>query len=155
VSGAKTSITCSFGESLTVEASSIAVLAWLQDDDFAANARSGMDWIVAQCKNGRFGSTQATVLALKAIIAYDVKTASPKAAGTVQLTVNGEVVDTVTFTPATEGALRFDTTKVLQCSTMQACSSRVLASRWESRWMLAVMRRLWRSCRLDPRPCLE
>ena len=30
-------------------------------------------WIVAANKNGRFGSTQATVLALRAIIAYDAR----------------------------------------------------------------------------------
>jgi alpha-2-macroglobulin-like protein len=112
VSGAKTSITCSSGEALTIEASSIAVLAWLQDEEFAANSRRAMDWIVTQCKNGRFGSTQATVLALKAIIAYDMKTASPKASGTLQLTMNGDAVDTVRFQPGTEGALRFDTSKV-------------------------------------------
>ncbi len=138
IPGVTTSITCSTGDSLNVEvrvfhcrvldttnhgfivcvccvlaqSSSIAVLAWLLDDEFAANARAGMDWIVAQCKNGRFGSTQGTVLALKAIIAYDVKSASPKANGYIEVTLNGDTLDTVEFLAGTEGALKFNTAKV-------------------------------------------
>jgi len=70
IEGSQTSITCSRMNSLTVEATSVAVLAWLNDDKYIAHARSAVEWITAQCQNGRFGSTQATVLALKAIIAY-------------------------------------------------------------------------------------
>lgn len=56
--------------SLDVEATSIAILAWLHEERFAGNVRSAVEWLAAQCQDGGFGSTQGTVLALKAIIAY-------------------------------------------------------------------------------------
>ena len=96
----------------TLQATSISVLAWLNDEEYMGNVRKAMEWIVAQCQNGRFGSTQATVLALKAIIAYDIKSARPKCSGKVHLSVDGEVVDSLSFAPESEGAIAFDTSKV-------------------------------------------
>ncbi|MCA8940709.1 MAG: hypothetical protein KDB07_12905, partial [Planctomycetes bacterium] len=70
VSGAKTSITRSSGKSLLIETTSIAILNWLHDDKaFSGNTEKAIRWLTEQCQNGRFGSTQGTVLALKAILA--------------------------------------------------------------------------------------
>ena len=85
----------------------MSVLAWLHDDEFAGAVRKAMDWIVTRCKAGRFGSTQATVLALKAIVAYDIATARPKSSGTLSLALDGVVIDTQTFTAASEGVITF------------------------------------------------
>ena len=85
----------------------MSVLAWLHDDEYAGAVRKAMDWIVTRCKAGRFGSTQATVLALKAIVAYDIATARPKSSGTLSLALDGVVVDTQTFTAASEGVITF------------------------------------------------
>jgi hypothetical protein len=46
VEGAKTSITCSGGSALTIEATSVAVLAWLHDDQFALQVNRAMEWLV-------------------------------------------------------------------------------------------------------------
>jgi hypothetical protein len=55
---------------------------------------------------GRFGSTQSTVLALRAIVAYDASRAKPKADGSLQLVVDGEKVgEPVKFTKDTTGAI--------------------------------------------------
>ena len=70
-----------------------------------------------RCKNGLFGSTQATVLALKAIVAYDVKTSAPKGSGAVVLEAGGVEVDRVLFSPKSTGALAFDGSKV--CCSVQ------------------------------------
>jgi len=65
-----------------------------------------MTFLTASCEGGRFSSTQATLLALKAIVAYDAARAKPKAAGSLELTLDGRKVgDAVAFAANTEGAL--------------------------------------------------
>lgn len=91
VSGAETSITNSRGRSLEVETTALAILAWLKNDaKFAAQVEHSMKWLFESCKSGRFGSTQSTILALKAINAYDKSRSAPKAPGTLQLYINGK-----------------------------------------------------------------
>jgi uncharacterized protein YfaS (alpha-2-macroglobulin family) len=105
VGGAKTSITGSGGESLDVETTSLAILAWLKHPDRTANVEGAMRWLAARCKAGRFGSTQATILALKAIVAYDALHARPKVPGTVTVVLDGAVVATVPFAADVEAPI--------------------------------------------------
>ena len=89
--GAETSITRSGGESLGIETASFAVLAWLRcGEEYAGAVEKTMAWLFECCKSGRFGTTQSTILALKAINAYDAARAKPKAPGSVQLVVDGK-----------------------------------------------------------------
>jgi hypothetical protein len=106
VNGATTGITQSGGESLSIETTALAVLGWMREPQYALNVENGMRWIIESSKNGRFGSTQSTVLALRAIVAYDAARARPKAAGQVLLTVDGKAVGTpVEFTANTQDAI--------------------------------------------------
>ena len=107
LSGAETSITRSAGDSLLIETSSLAIIAWLRcGDDFAGDVEKTMSWLFERCKAGRFGSTQSTILALKAITAYDVARAKPKAPGSVQLLIDGAPFGSpVTFDEKSQGAL--------------------------------------------------
>jgi len=106
VNGATTGITQSGGESLAIETTALAVLGWIREPQYIANVEKGMKWIVESSRNGRFGSTQSTVLALRAIVAYDAAHARPKAAGRVLLTVDGKAVGTpVDFTVNTQDAI--------------------------------------------------
>ncbi|GMU22953.1 MAG: hypothetical protein AMXMBFR13_30370 [Phycisphaerae bacterium] len=115
VPGAKTSITCSGGEALTIEATSLAVLAWLHDPACAAAVEKSIRFLADSCKAGRYGSTQSTVLALRAIVTYDRSRAKPKAAGTVQLTVDGHPIGgEIPFGTSTRDAIRLpDISEVL------------------------------------------
>ncbi|MEM9415027.1 MAG: MG2 domain-containing protein [Planctomycetota bacterium] len=107
VEGAVTSITRSGGDALNIETTSLAILAWLRDDAYTEQVESAMLWLTERCKAGRFGSTQSTVLALKAIVAYDAARAVPKAPGTLTLVVDGEVVgEPLAFDEDTTGALK-------------------------------------------------
>ncbi|MDR1536341.1 MAG: A-macroglobulin complement component [Planctomycetota bacterium] len=91
VPGAETSITRSGGESLDMETTSLAVLGWLRlGGDYAGAVEPAMAWLFGKCKAGRFGSTQATILALKAINAYDAARPRLKAPGTARLIVDGK-----------------------------------------------------------------
>jgi len=107
IQGAKTSITRSGGISLLVETTALSVLAWLSDGAYAGNTEKAMKWLCQACEGGRFGSTQSTVLALKAIIEYDKSRARPKADGTLILSVDGKSIESLGFKKTTEGALEF------------------------------------------------
>jgi uncharacterized protein YfaS (alpha-2-macroglobulin family) len=105
VTGAQTSITRSGGESLNVETTALATLAWMRDPAFAANTQKGMKWILEANKSGRFGSTQSTILALRSIIAYDAANARPRKSGRIVLSLDGKTVGTVAFDASAQGAL--------------------------------------------------
>ncbi len=63
------SITQSGGQSLWVETTALAALAWQKRPQFATHTEKAVGWIRSQRSgSGHFGSTQATVLALKALI---------------------------------------------------------------------------------------
>lgn len=101
------SIVGSTGESLEVEGTSLAVLAWLRDPAYAINVEKSIKYLADSCKAGRYGSTQATVLALRSIVAYDKLRAHPKKPGKLREYVDGKPVgDYVTFDQSTQGALK-------------------------------------------------
>jgi hypothetical protein len=106
LSGATVSVVGSSGEALEIESTALAVLAWLRDEHYAEQVERGIQFLAECCKAGRFGSTQSTVLALRAITAYDRARAKPEAPGELQLVVDGEPIgDPISFTPDSQGAL--------------------------------------------------
>ncbi len=105
IPGAKTSITRSGGESLEVETVSLAILGWLRSPKHTAHSEKAMRWLTQRCKSGRFGATQSTILALKAIVAYDAAHARPKRAGKVILAVDGRAVREVPFPAEQQGPI--------------------------------------------------
>eukprot|EP01106_Pelomyxa_sp_JSP_P014488 TRINITY_DN464_c0_g1_i17.p1 TRINITY_DN464_c0_g1~~TRINITY_DN464_c0_g1_i17.p1 ORF type:complete len:293 (+),score=105.73 TRINITY_DN464_c0_g1_i17:63-941(+) len=83
--------------------SSVAVLVWLNNDvKFAGYTERAMAWLASRCSDGAFGSTQGTVLALKAIIAYDVKRARPPTSYNFTVSIDGEDFATATFDSKSE-----------------------------------------------------
>ncbi|MAE67737.1 MAG: A-macroglobulin complement component [Phycisphaeraceae bacterium] len=106
VDGASTSIVGSGGDALKIETTALAVLAWLHDESFAGSVEPAMQWLADSCKAGRYGSTQSTVLALRAIVAYDRSRAHPKAAGNLVLSVDGDPVGTpISFDTDAQGPI--------------------------------------------------
>jgi hypothetical protein len=107
VDGAVTSITRSGGEALKIETTALSVLAWLRDPAYAGSVENAIRYIAESCKAGRFGSTQSTVLALRAIVTYDKQRARPKEAGAVQLVVDGHAIGgPMKFDKDTQGAIK-------------------------------------------------
>ncbi|MEQ8791316.1 MAG: MG2 domain-containing protein [Pirellulaceae bacterium] len=104
--GATTSVVGSGGEALKIETTALAVTAWLNNPGYVSQVEKGIQYLAETCKAGRFGSTQSTVLALRAIVAYDASRAKPKSPGSLELLVDGQVVgEPVSFTAETEGAI--------------------------------------------------
>lgn len=82
------------------------MVAWLREAEFAGAVEASMKYVAESCKSGRYGSTQSTILALRAIVAYDKSRARPKAPGRVRVFVDGQGVgDWANFDTATQDAI--------------------------------------------------
>jgi uncharacterized protein YfaS (alpha-2-macroglobulin family) len=107
VDGSTTSVIGSGGEALQIEATALAALAWMRDPAYTGNVEKSIKWLCEVCKGGRFGSTQSTVLSLRAIVTYDKLRAHPKAPGTIQVVVDGKNMGgVVAFDDKTQGAIK-------------------------------------------------
>lgn len=89
--GSSKSFTSSMGGSLRIETTAFAVLAWLADPEYDARVEAALMWLVGQRNgSGTFGSTQATIMALKAILAHAEAERPTAQEGRVQVFVGGE-----------------------------------------------------------------
>jgi len=114
--GKTMSMTHSTGQNLTVETTSLATLAFLANADAAEGGASGAEMAIvnkavaylagAKSQYG-FGSTQGTVLALKALVA-NARNMKKSIGGEVQLYVNGKSVGSRKFTADESNALTFN-----------------------------------------------
>lgn len=106
--GAEASITRSGGRDLLIESTALGVLAWLKANQpltYHKNVQAAVKWIGQQRGgHGSFGSTQSTILALKALLAFArAKKGDTQEAGDLVLKVKDEVVAKGKFNPnATE-----------------------------------------------------
>ncbi|MAG59134.1 MAG: hypothetical protein CMJ83_22845 [Planctomycetes bacterium] len=119
VPGAKSTITSSGARDRVVETTGWAVLAWLGDENDRALVEPAVAWLVKQRRgNGMFGATQATVMTMKATLAYaETQPASAKT-GTVTVKVNRRVFRTLTITEGQTSVVRCnDLETVLQSGT--------------------------------------
>jgi hypothetical protein len=107
--GAKTSITGSAGRTLQIETTALAVLGWLKTNrpaEFTPAVRSAVAWIGKQRGGyGGFGSTQSTILALKALIAYTKANKKTPEAGELGLAIGEHVIGKIAFAAGTQDAL--------------------------------------------------
>lgn len=107
IDNVKSSIVGSGGQALEVEGTALATLAWLRDPAYGTNVEKTMKFLADSCKGGRYGSTQSTVLALRAIVTYDKQRAHPKAPGKVREYIDGQPIgDWIAFDQDTKGALK-------------------------------------------------
>ncbi len=109
LTGTSTSITQSSGRTLVIETTALAVLGWLKaerPDRFTKPTRKAITWIGKQRSGGgTFGSTQSTILALKALIRYTEANRRPPEDGEMRLYVNGRQVASKPFTREDRDAL--------------------------------------------------
>lgn len=101
--GTTSSITRSGGINLSLETTSLAVLALLQVKDAQKNVFKAVSWLRKHRRaSGGFGSTQATVLTLRALMAYEALNASPPSPGVLTVKVNGKPLPSLSYTKTTK-----------------------------------------------------
>jgi hypothetical protein len=97
----RTSITGSGGRDLQIETTALAVLGWLKlnsPGEFTVPVQKAVKWLGQQRGGyGGFGSTQSTILALKALIAYTRENKRTATAGELKFYVNEREVSRLPF----------------------------------------------------------
>jgi len=87
------------GESASVETTGLAVQALLKWGEASGTARRAMNYIAAKKDaSGAWGTTQATIMALRALLLATEKGAAD-VRGTLEILLNGKSVQTLTLTP--------------------------------------------------------
>lgn len=91
VTGATQSIVGSTGHSLLIETTSYAALAWMRAGTaFTGPVEKAIKGLAEASKDGSYGATQSTVLALRAVLEYDRQRSSHRGPGSVRLYVDGK-----------------------------------------------------------------
>lgn len=105
--GTTHSITYSQGNSLTIETTSLAILAMLKAQGKNASAMNGaVQYLVGtRSGSGVFSSTQGTILALKALTEYAKFSKKTTEDGTIELYVDGKKVATKSYKAGDKGAI--------------------------------------------------
>jgi hypothetical protein len=91
VGGGTQSIVGSTGQSLSIETTAFATLAWLRGgNEYVANVEKAIKGLAEASKDGSYGATQSTVLALRAVLEYDRVRSASRKPGSVKLLVDGK-----------------------------------------------------------------
>jgi TonB-dependent SusC/RagA subfamily outer membrane receptor len=100
------SITRSYGKSLQVETAALFTLALLKsaNPDWLA-LENTINFMLSSRSYGGFGSTQATILALKALTAYTRFSAKTSSDGTIAVTINGTPATTYAYKKGDRGKI--------------------------------------------------
>lgn len=93
------------GAALSVELMAWTVLAALEYDNHTYDLKPVMDVLISKRHGGRFGPTQPTVMALKAITAYEKAEARPDENGMLLVAINQGQTDTLHYGPEQDGSL--------------------------------------------------
>lgn len=89
-------ITRSYGDAKEIETAAFNILALLEEGNSEYKVSQGIEFLISKRKNGRFGSTQSTSMALKALIEY-TKTQKQKIISqdnAVEIEINGKKIKT-------------------------------------------------------------
>jgi uncharacterized protein YfaS (alpha-2-macroglobulin family) len=108
----RTSITGSGGRDLQIETTALAVLGWLKANrpaEFNAATQKAIRWIGQQRGgSGAFGSTQSTILSLKALIAFTRQNKQMAEAGELKMEIGGQTVASLGFPAGAQDVLMLD-----------------------------------------------
>ena len=113
-SEAETSIVRSGGEALTVETTALATLALQRSQAHQGSVLHAVRWLVeARQGGGGWGTTQATVLALKALAEVSASAPKRQDGGTVEVWVDGRSAGRLSYQADSQEAVRLDLSDVM------------------------------------------
>jgi uncharacterized protein YfaS (alpha-2-macroglobulin family) len=102
----ETSFTRSYGKSLQVETASLFTMALLKSIGYDWNIlEKSINFILSSRSYGSFGSTQATILALKALTAYSRESAQVNSDGEITIQINGSNAVSQSFSKGDKGKI--------------------------------------------------
>ncbi len=108
-----TTVTQSGGLSLQMETTALATIAWLKSPKFNGSADRAAKWIVTHRQgHGGFGSTQATVLALKALVGFAKTAGVARRGGSLQVVRDQEVLAQMTLPEGTDASSTIELTGI-------------------------------------------
>ena len=97
-SNADHSITRSTGHNLHIETTSLALLALMKHKKYKSHIRKGIKWLNTKRGGfGRWGATQATILALKAMTEYIKLNRMTESSGQVELWIDQQLVTSIQY----------------------------------------------------------
>ncbi len=106
---AEKTIVNSYGKSASVETASLIMLAFLKSGNYFNNTINKItDYLSESRSYGGFGSTQATILALKALTAFQTLTEKKGKTGSFKIIVNDKTLPVITFIKGESGKLSVD-----------------------------------------------
>ncbi len=92
-----------------METTALAALAWLKSPEFAVQAEKAVKWIIAHRQGGGgFGSTQATILALKALVEHAKANRRTANAGTLTVARDGRTLGQHSFSAGMRKTIAID-----------------------------------------------
>jgi uncharacterized protein YfaS (alpha-2-macroglobulin family) len=107
--GATHSITYSQGNSLTIETTSIAIMALLKSNsNQSALTKAVQNLVGSRSGSGVFSSTQGTILALKALTEYAKFSKKTNESGTIEIYVDGRKVGERAYVAGEKGAVEIN-----------------------------------------------
>ncbi|MCW5806040.1 MAG: hypothetical protein KIT31_26985 [Deltaproteobacteria bacterium] len=110
--GADHSITRSGGIALEIETTALAALALMGSKDHEPAVERAVQWLDKQRGgDGRYSSTQATILTLKALLGYANASRRADTGGALDITVNGVALPRVTWEKGRRGTIDVDLRK--------------------------------------------
>ncbi len=108
------SITRSYGKSLTIETVSLYAIALMKSTNVDwKQITNTVNYLVSSRSNGGFGSTQATILALKAIKKYAEISKQTSESGKIKIMINGKKAACYAYEKGTKGKILIENLETL------------------------------------------
>jgi alpha-2-macroglobulin-like protein len=125
------------GASASVETTGLAVQALLKWGDASGTARKAMTYVASKKDAaGTWGTTQATIMALRALLLATEKGAADTQ-GTLQVLLNGETVEKLTLTPDNNDLLHQFVFKTIEAKSTSSDGVNTVEIRFEGKGGLA------------------
>jgi TonB-dependent SusC/RagA subfamily outer membrane receptor len=100
------SITMSFGKSLSIETAGLSVMALLKSKNLNwSSINKSVNYLIKSRSYGGFGSTQATIIALKALKEYAIASKITAENGTIEVTINETNTTTYSYKKGDKGKI--------------------------------------------------
>jgi A-macroglobulin complement component/A-macroglobulin receptor len=153
------SLSYAHGDSVTVETTALAVLAMMKSGQFTNSVNKALTYIVkSKDPNGTWGSTQATILSLKALVA-GLSGSKQQGKASFQILVNGKKAAQGEVTEENSDVMQmFDLTRGADTTPLAASNDIEIQVQGETNMMYQLVGRYfqpWKKLLVEKKPTLD